>query len=170
MRKLRNWFRLKFAGAERGHPCPHERVARRRFLSRSAGIPARMSAKREEGFVPQRARVKDPVFFPLAQPFTAGIGDSQLARSPINGASVLRSVCLPRRKRLGYRNVFLWQRCYRNCLGGGGGFCESSGPFKPVSDNISLIVPTLESMLAVSTGMKITFALLLLVMSRKLSM
>ena len=40
----------------------------------------------------------------------------------------------------------------------------------PVSANISLIVPTLESMLAVSTGMKITFALLLLVISRRLSM
>src|SRR5437899_334353 len=58
---------------------------------------------------------------------------------------------------------------YRNCLGGGG-FCESSGLFAPVSENISLIEPTAESMLDVSTGMKITFALLLLVMSRRLSM
>src|SRR5688572_20261170 len=121
------------------------------------------------------------------------------------GLLVPRSVCVPRRKRLGYRKCMFVRedagkdardpqagclrsqmpalpapalpapalpapaRHYRNCRGGGG-FCESSGPFKPVSDNISLIVPTLESMLAVSTGMKITFALLLLVMSRKLSM
>src|SRR5437879_3342123 len=58
----------------------------------------------------------------------------------------------------------------RNCLGGGG-FCVSSEePFSPVSENISLMLPTAECMLDVSTGMKITFALLLLVMSRRLSM
>src|SRR2546423_15720602 len=58
---------------------------------------------------------------------------------------------------------------YLNCLGGGG-FCESSDePFAPVSENISLIVPTAESMVEVSTGMKMTFALLLFVMSRRLS-
>ena len=56
---------------------------------------------------------------------------------------------------------------YLSCRGGGG--CESSC-FEPVSEIISLIVPTLDSMLAVSTGMKMTLALLLLVMSRKLSM
>ena len=56
---------------------------------------------------------------------------------------------------------------YFSCLGGGGG---SSDDFLPVSEIISLIAPTLDSMLDVSTGMKMTFALLLLVMSRKLSM
>lgn len=59
---------------------------------------------------------------------------------------------------------------HRNCLGGGA-FGESSDrSFAPDSVNISLIVPTAESMLDVSTGMKITLALLLLVMSRRLSM
>ncbi len=52
--------------------------------------------------------------------------------------------------------------------GGGGGWSLSS--FSPVCDNISLIAPTLESIADVSTGMKITFELLLRVMSRKLSM
>jgi hypothetical protein len=61
--------------------------------------------------------------------------------------------------------------CYLNCRGGGG-FFESSDDDDvfPVASNISLIVPTAESIVDVSTGMKITFALLLLVMSRKLSM
>ena len=59
---------------------------------------------------------------------------------------------------------------YRNCLGGGGFFESSDEEVLPVSANISLIVPTAESIVEVSTGIKITFALLLLVMSRKLSM
>jgi len=78
--------------------------------------------------------------------------------------------------RLSYPGVNVWateklslELCYRSCLGGGGFFESSDEDVLPVSVNISLIVPTLESIVAVSTGMKITFALLLLVMSRKLS-
>jgi len=78
--------------------------------------------------------------------------------------------------RLVYPGVNAWateklslELCYRSCRGGGG-FFESSDEVFPVSVNISLIVPTAESIVEVSTGMKITFALLLLVMSRKLSM
>ena len=50
--------------------------------------------------------------------------------------------------------------------------CLSSSDerFSPVSESISLIAPTLESMLDVSTGMKITFELLVRVMSRRDSM
>ena len=60
--------------------------------------------------------------------------------------------------------------CYRNCRGGGGFLESSEEDVLPVSENISLIVPTAESIVEVSTGMKITFALLLFVISRKLSM
>ena len=58
-----------------------------------------------------------------------------------------------------------YRETYFNCLGGG-----SSDLFvPPVSESISLIVPILESMLEVSTGIKITFELLVRVISRKLS-
>ena len=52
-------------------------------------------------------------------------------------------------------------------LGGMGGSLSS---FSPVCDNTSLIAPTLDSIAEVSTGIKITFELLVRVMSRRLSM
>src|SRR5687768_16564966 len=53
-------------------------------------------------------------------------------------------------------------------LGVEGGF--SSPLFSPVCDRTSLIAPRLESIAEVSTGMKITFELLVRVISRRLSM
>ena len=64
------------------------------------------------------------------------------------------------------RSLRMFDFDYLSCLGGGWSF-ESSEDVLPVSANISLMVPTLESIVEVSTGMKITFALLLFVMSRK---
>src|SRR5439155_11691724 len=52
-------------------------------------------------------------------------------------------------------------------LGGVGGSC--SPLFSPVCERTSLIAPTLESIAEVSIGMKITFELLVRVMSRRLS-
>ena len=56
----------------------------------------------------------------------------------------------------------------RGLGGGSGGFSFSS--VSPVCDNTSFIVPILDSIAEVSTGMKITFELFVRVMSRKLSM
>jgi hypothetical protein len=56
-----------------------------------------------------------------------------------------------------------------NSLGRAGGSGGALSSFSPVCDSTSLIAPTLESIAEVSTGMKITFELLVRVMSRKLS-
>ena len=108
-------------------------------------------------------------FFSVAQPFAATIAGRENNEAPLMG--LLFSV------RLVYPGVNAWateklslELRYRNCLGGGGFFESSEEDVLPVSANISLIVPTAESIVEVSTGMKITLALLLFVISRKLSM
>ena len=52
--------------AERGHPCPHQREARRLFLTT-------LIVRAGPGCRP---------LFSLAQPFTAGLGSSHLAVKP----------------------------------------------------------------------------------------